>query len=106
MASSQNPQSLKAWVGLLAVVMAAGAFVQTNRTTAAIAAQALTRIEAQERTSERAAELQRQTVDVLVDLKNRMRENEIGDAKDSERLAQIRAELDRILVAVERTKRE
>lgn len=106
MANGQNPQSIKAWVGLLAAVMAAGAFVQTNRTTAAIAAQALARVEVQERVSERAAELQRQTVDVLVDLKGRMRDNEIADAKDTERLAQIRAELDRILVAAERAKRE
>lgn len=102
----QTPQTFKAWVELLAVVLAAGAFIQTNKTTAATAAQTATRVEALERNAERTAELQRQTVDVLADLKDRMRANELGDVKDSERLAQIRAELDRILVVGERTKRE
>lgn len=93
---------MNGWIQLLAVVLAAGAFVQTSRTTAATAEQTSKRVEALERNSERTAELQRQTVSILSDLQDRLRNNELADVADSERLTQIRADLDRMRAAAER----
>lgn len=92
----QTPQALKAWIEIIAVLLVAGAFLQTSRTTASTTEKTLVRVEALERSVERTAELQKQSASVLESVVERLHNHEVEDAKDSERVVQLREDLKRV----------
>lgn len=97
------PQTLDQWVRLFAVVLAIGAFAQITRTATAALPRLTERIEALEVNAKetaiitrQAAQLQQETAAAIAAMNERLRQQELAAAKDAERIAQVRADLDRL----------